>query len=106
MANDFDANARINAVWERVALGLLSFIVACLFVFYQGIRTDYKGLEEKVLIMQTTKVSKEDLREVESRLNNKIDASISDLIARSAADKAEIIRTIELYFVGVKNKQR
>jgi hypothetical protein len=85
---------------------MLSLIVSALFLTYQGQRTDFKNLEEKVLTMQTGKVNREDLREVENRLNNKIDASISDLISRSAADKAEIIRTIELYFVGVKNKQR
>jgi hypothetical protein len=85
---------------------MLSLIVSALFLTYQAQRADFKGLEEKVLTMQTGKVNREDLREVENRLNNKIDASISDLIARSAADKQEIIRTIELYFVGVKNKQR
>lgn len=105
MPND-SANIRINNLWERLCLGMLSLIVSALFLTYQGQRTDFKNLEEKVLTMQTGKVNREDLREVENRLNNKIDASISDLISRSAADKAEIIRTIELYFVGVKNKQR
>lgn len=90
-----NANAKIANLWERAALGLLSFIVASLFTVYQGQRTDFKALEEKVLVMQTSKVNKEDLRDVESRLNNKIDASISNLIARSASDKADIISRLE-----------
>lgn len=92
MSNEINSFTRL---WERVALGLLSFIVAALFMFYQGQREDFKGLEEKVLTMQTSKVNREDLREVEARLNNKIDASISNLIARSASDKADIIARLE-----------
>lgn len=92
MSNEINSFPRL---WERVALGLLSFIVAALFMFYQAQRSDFKSLEEKVLVMQTGKVNKEDLKDVESRLNNKIDASISNLIARSASDKADIIARLE-----------
>lgn len=94
MAND-DANIRINNLWERLCLGMLSLIVSALFMTYQAQRSDFKSLEEKVLVMQTGKVNKEDLKDVESRLNNKIDASISNLIARSASDKADIIARLE-----------
>lgn len=94
MSND-DANIRINNLWERLCLGMLSLIVSALFMTYQAQRSDFKSLEEKVLVMQTGKVNKEDLKDVESRLNNKIDASISNLIARSASDKADIIARLE-----------
>lgn len=98
MANEINSFPRL---WERCALGLLSFIVAALFMFYQGQREDFKTLEERVLVMQTSKVNKEDLKDVESRLNNKIDASISNLIARSASDKADIISRLE-YLLNTK----
>lgn len=94
MSNE-SASTKIANLWERAALGLLSFIVAAMFTTYQGQRSDFKSLEEKVLVMQTGKVNKEDLKDVESRLNNKIDASISNLIARSASDKADIISRLE-----------
>ena len=84
-----------NNLWERLALALLTFIVTCLFLAYQYQREDFKSLEEKVLTMQTSKVNKEDLKDVESRLNNKIDAAISNLISRSSSDKADIISRLE-----------
>jgi hypothetical protein len=105
MSND-DTNIKINNLWERLCLGLLSFIVSCLFLFYQGQREDFKGLEEKVVTMQTGKVNKEDLREVEARLNTKMDAGFSNLIARSAQDKADVISRLDLYFSQVKNTKR
>jgi hypothetical protein len=105
MANDSEINS-FPRMWERAALGLLAFIVSALFIFYQGQREDYKGLEEKVVTMQSSKVSREDLKDTESRLNNKIDASISNLISRSTADKADILARLDLYFSQVKNNRR
>lgn len=93
-------------MWERAALALLAFIVSCLFIFYQGQREDFKGLEEKVFTMQTNKVSKEDLKDVVASLNSKMDAMSSNLISRSGQDKADVIRSFEMYFGQTKNNRR
>jgi hypothetical protein len=95
MSTPNDGTNTFARLWERLALGLLTFIVSCLFLTYQYQREDYKALEEKVLTMQTSKVSKEDMKDVELRLNNKIDAAISNLISRSSSDKADIISRLE-----------
>lgn len=100
-----EANSRINAIWERVALGLLSFIVACLFVFYQGMKTDYKDMQASITQLQMIKVNKEDLRDTETRLNTKIDALASELKANSIANKADILARMDLYFGSLKNKK-
>jgi len=100
-----DANARINAIWERVCLGLLSFIVACLFVFYQGIKSDYKEMQMTITQLQMIKVNKEDLRDTEVRLNTKIEALGATLTANSITNKADILGRLDLYFNTVKNKK-
>lgn len=100
-----DANGRINAIWERIALGLLSFIVACLFVFYQGMKADYKEMQTNISQLQMVKVNREDLREVEVRLNTKIEALGSTLQANSIANKADILGRLDLYFGTLKAKK-
>jgi len=100
-----DANGRINALWERIALGLLSFIVACLFVFYQGMKTDYKDMQTSINQLQLTKSNREDLRDVEQRLNTKIESLGVTLSANSAANKTDILQRLDLYFNGIKNKK-
>lgn len=100
-----DANGRINAIWERVALGLLSFVVACLFVFYQGMRQDYKDMQTSITQLQATKSNREDLRDVEQRLNTKIESLGATLTANSVANKADILGRLDLYFNTVKNKK-
>jgi len=100
-----DANSRINALWERITLGLLSFIVACLFVFYQGMKQDYKEMQATVTQLQMIKVNREDLREVENRLNTKIEALGATLSANSVANKADILGRLDLYFGSLKAKK-
>lgn len=100
-----DANGRINALWERVALGLLSFIVACLFVFYQGMKSDYKEMQTNINQLQMIKVNKEDLRDTETRLNTKIEALGATLSASSIANKADILGRLDLYFGTLKAKK-
>lgn len=100
-----DANGRINALWERVALGLLSFIVACLFLFYQGMKSDYKEMQTSINQLQMVKVNREDLRDTESRLNTKIDALATEIKANSIANKADILGRLDLYFGTLKSKK-
>lgn len=77
-----DANSRINNLTERVAIGLLSLILGWGQVQYQEAKDRVKDLEIKVQTLYLEKVSKSDLREVEDRINSKIDGMKSDLLAR------------------------
>lgn len=97
-----DANIRINNLWERLCLGMLSLIVSALFLTYQYQRTDFKTLEEKVLVMQMNKVNKEDLKDVESRLNLKMDAMAINMSQEVRNTRSDIIDRIELLFGKVK----
>lgn len=98
-----EANNRINDLWQRAALGLLSFIVACLFMFYQGMRSDYKEMQATIVQLQTIKVNKEDLRDTEVRLNTKIESLAVTLTANSMANKTDILQRLDLYFSTIKN---
>jgi len=100
-----DASGKINQLWEKLALGLLSLIVTGLFLVYQGVSSDLKETQAQVAVLQTQKVDRADLRETESRLNNKIDAAFSNLVSRSAADKQDVIQRLDLYFSTLKNKR-
>lgn len=95
---DSSANQRINSVWERLALGLLSLVVGAMILAYQGMRADHKELEAKVFTLQMDKVSKADLRETESRLLQGFHAQISDLKSQQESNKQDILSRIDLYF--------
>jgi len=93
---------RIGMYWERIALGLLSFVVTVMFLAYQSHQADFKELSAKVLNLQMEKVSRTDLNEVEQRINKNFDARIGELISRSTADKQDILARIDLYFKNNK----
>lgn len=77
-----DANARINNLTERVAIGLLSLILGWGQLQYQESKERVKDLETKVQTLYLEKVSRGDLRDVEDRINSRIESMKSDLLAR------------------------
>lgn len=87
------ANGRLNALWEKLAIGLLTIIIGYQQLQYQEMRADIKDTQSKVVILTTSKVDRSDLRDLEDRINNKIDGMKTDLIAR-----------LDLYF-GRLNKK-
>lgn len=97
-----DANIRINNIWERLCIGLLTLVVSALFMTYQAQRGDFKSLEDKVLVMQMNKVNKEDLKDAVSGINIKMDAMFSNLRQQSVSDKQDILDRLELYFGKLK----
>ncbi len=99
-----DANARINLIWERVAIGLLTILLSILFMTYQSQKADIKELQGQVTALQMTKVSKEDLREVEQRINVKMDAMATNLISMGATNKADILSRLDFLFGAAKGK--
>lgn len=97
-----EVNVKFSNLWERLSLALLSLIVTALFMTYQQQRTDFKALEDKVLVMQMNKVNKEDLKDAVSGINTKMDAMFSNLRQQSVSDKQDILDRLELYFGKLK----
>lgn len=81
MSNE-TANSRINNFWERAALFFLTAVLSLTVWAFQEQGKKVEALEQRVLLIQTTKVDRGDLRDVEDRINSKIDGMKSDLIAR------------------------
>ncbi|MCY1416335.1 hypothetical protein D9M71_318400 [compost metagenome] len=77
-----DANGRINGYWERIALFALSSILALTVWAFQEQSKRVEKLEATTLVLQTSKVDKGDLRDVEDRINSKIDGMKSDILGR------------------------
>jgi hypothetical protein len=97
-----DANNRMNNLFERASIALLGLLLTILFTAYQYQRADYKALEEKVLIMQMNKVNKEDLKDVENRLNIKMDALAINMSQEVRNTRADIIDRIDMVFGKIK----
>lgn len=89
-----DSNARINNYWERVALFLMGTVLALTVWAFQEQSKRVEKLEGTIIVLQTTKVDKGDLRDVEDRINSNISAMKSDILAR-----------IDLYFQKTKSGQ-
>lgn len=93
MSND-SANTRINNLWEKFAIGLLSVVMALGMLVIQDIRTQNKELESRVLFLYTDKVSNQQLKDTEQRLVTNIEGMRSDLLAR-----------LDLYFGTLKSRK-
>lgn len=104
MTSEDNANHRINNFAERAAIGLMSLVLAMVIYAYQGVVKDTKDLQLQVTTLQMNKVNKEDLRETESRLNNKIDAAFNSLAARGEANKVDLIQRLDMYFGQIKKR--
>ena len=76
------ANSRINNLWEKAAIGLLGILLGWMQIQYQDSKEQVKELETKVQTLYIDKVSKSDLKDVEERINSKIDGMKTDLLAR------------------------
>lgn len=93
MSNE-SANTRINNLWEKFAIGLLSVVMALGMLVIQDIRTQNKELESRVLFLYTDKVSNQQLKDTEQRLVTNIEGMRSDLLAR-----------LDLYFGSLKSRK-
>lgn len=87
---------RINNLMERAAIALLVLLMAMGTWTYNSHLADFKTVQTQVMGLQMDKVSRNDLREVEARINNNFDARINELISRSQNDKADILARIDL----------
>lgn len=82
-----NANHRINNLWERVAIGLLLLVLGFVQTQYWADKTEYKAeikeLNTKVLELYRTSVTKQELKELETRLaagNEAIRADVRQIL--------------------------
>lgn len=82
MAEDNNANSRMNNYFERLAIWACGCIIALLCIGYQEQKTTIDKMEERVQFLMLDKVGKGELKEVESRIMNRIEAGNADILAR------------------------
>lgn len=73
---------KLQGYWERAALFLLGIVLALTVYSFQEQSKKVEKLESTVIVLQTSKVDKGDLREVEDRINTNISAMKSDILSR------------------------
>jgi hypothetical protein len=76
------ANSRINAVWEKFAIWACSAIIALLVIGYQDQKSKVDKMEEKVQFLFLDKVSKQDMDKLIDKLEDRIAAGNSAILAR------------------------
>lgn len=89
---------RINTYWERAALGLMAIVISLVVWSFQEQGKRVENLEAKVIAMDKEKIGRGDLREVEERLNSKMDGLKSDIIARQELMQSSILSRLDMYF--------
>ena len=89
---------RINTYWERAALGLMAIVMSLVVWSFQEQSKRVENLETKVISLDKEKIGRGDLREVEERLNSKMDGLKSDILARQDLLQASIISRLDVYF--------
>lgn len=103
MASPNDANSRINNLWERATLALLSLFVTVMFITYSGLAKDVKDANDKIVLLQMDKVGKSDMRDFEVRTNSRMDAGFSSLAQRIDSNQQDILRQFQFYFDRAKS---
>jgi hypothetical protein len=103
MSSPSDANSRINNLWERATLGLLSLFVTIMFFSYNNISKEVKDANDKIVLLQMDKVGKSDMRDFEVRTNSRMDAGFSSLAQRIDSNQQDILRQFQFYFDKAKS---
>lgn len=81
MSND-DYPISSRSYWERAAIYLMGIMLAFTIWAFQEQTKRVEKLENTVVMLQTSKVDKGDLAQVETRINTNIAAMKSDILAR------------------------
>jgi hypothetical protein len=104
MSND-NANDRMNNLWERACIGLLTLVVSYMGMAYKDVVNDVRSANDKIVLLQMDKVGKSDMREMEVRTNSRMDAGFSNLAQRIDSNQQDIMRQLQLYFGNtIKNR--
>jgi len=103
MSND-TANARMNNLWERACIALLTLVVSYMGMAYKDVTTEIRVANDKIVMLQMDKVGKSDNKDMEIRINSRMDAGFTNLSQRIEANQQDIMRQLQLYFGTVKNR--
>lgn len=103
MSND-SANARINNIWERACIALLTIVVSYMGMAYKDVVSEQRAANDKIVLLQMDKVGKSDMREMEVRTNSRMDAGFSNLAQRIDSNQQDIMRQLQLYFGNIKSR--
>lgn len=103
MSND-TANNRINNLWERACIALLTLVVSYMGMAYKDVTTEIRLANDKIVMLQMDKVGKSDNKDMEIRINSRMDAGFTNLSQRIEANQQDIMRQLQLYFGTVKNR--
>lgn len=103
MQND-SANARINNLWERGCIALLTLVVTYMGMAYKDVVAEQRAANDKIVLLQMDKVGRVDAREMEARTNSRMDAGFSNLAQRVDSNQQDIMRQLDRYFGSLKNK--
>jgi len=98
------ANNRINLMWERGCIALLTIVVGYMGMAYKDIVTEVRAANDKIVLLQMDKVGRVDAREMEARTNSRMDAGFSNLAQRIDSNQQDIMRQLDRYFGSIKNK--
>lgn len=96
MSNE-TANARINNLWERACIALLTLVVTYMGMAYKDVVAEQRAANDKIVLIQMDKVGKSDQREMEVRTNSRMDAGFSNLAQRIDSNQQDILRQLQLY---------
>lgn len=103
MSND-NANARINNLWERACIALLTLVVTYMGMAYKDVVAEQRAANDKIVLLQMDKVGKAEQREMEIRTNSRMDAGFSNLAQRVDSNQQDILRQLDRYFGSIKNR--
>lgn len=96
-----NANHRINNLFERAAIGLLMLLLALVQAQYWADKAEYKTeikeLNTKVLELYRTSVTKQELKELETRLTAGNEALRADVKNQTEAVRADVRQILTFY---------
>lgn len=99
-----DANERMNNLWERACIALLTLVVTYMGMAYKDVVNDVRAANDKIVLLQMDKVGKSDMREMEIRTNSRMDAGFSNLAQRIDSNQQDILRQFQLYLGQPKSR--
>ena len=98
-----DANERMNNLWERACIALLTLVVTYMGMAYKDVVAEQRAANDKIVLLQMDKVGRVDAREMEARTNSRMDAGFSNLAQRIDSNQQDILRQLDRYFNKSKN---
>lgn len=97
-------NSRVQTLFEKGAVYLLGAVLSLVIWSFQEQIKRVEELESKVILIDKVKVDKTDLRELEERINKKIEGVQFTLISRQEMSENNILSRLDFYIRQSKDK--